>query len=143
MGSRTRPSSYVAFDSTDGFLYIADTGNQRVARLDTTKGIKGGPLPRQMEPLKDDAVIKDTTLEEIVPSGTLDAPSGIEVHGDLIYVTDATTSTFHVFDKKGTALRSLATDLPGGALSGFVFGPDGKIYFTDKSTSRVVRIDPQ
>ena len=96
-----------------------------------------------MEPLKDDAVMKDTTLEEIVPSGTLDGPSGIEVRGDLIYVTDATTSTFHVFDKKGTEVRSLATDLPGGALSGFVFGPDGKIYFTDKSTSRVVRIDPQ
>lgn len=136
-------SSHVAFDSTDNFLYIADTGNQRIARLDTTKGTKGGPLPRQMEPLKDDAVMKDAALEEVVPGGVLDSPSGIEVHGDLIYVSDAATSTFHVFDKKGTEVRSLATDLPAGALSGFVFGPDNKIYFTDKNTSRVVRIDPQ
>ncbi len=58
-------------------------------------------------------------------------------------MTDTATSTFHVFDKTGTALRSLATDLPAGALAGFTFGPDGKIYFTNKLSGQVLRIDPQ
>jgi streptogramin lyase len=84
-----------------------------------------------------------TDVEEIVPPGTLAKPSGIEIHGGLIYVTDAATSTFNVYDKTGKAVRSLATDLPAGALAGFTFAPDGKIYFTDKIGGRVLRIDPQ
>ena len=77
-----------------------------------------------------------------IPAGALAKPSGIEIHGDLVHVTDAADSTFHVFDKAGAALRTLATDLPAGSLAGFTFGPDGKIYFTDKVAGRVMRIDP-
>ena len=112
-------------------------------RLDTTKGTKGAALDRQYEPLKDNGMMDGTTVDEIVPAGTLTKPSGLEIHGGLIYVTDAATSTFNVFDKKGTAIRSLTTDLPAGSLSGFTFSSDGKIYFTDKVAGRVLRIDPQ
>jgi hypothetical protein len=45
-------------------------------------------------------------------------------------------------DKTGTAIRSLATDLPADSLAGFTFGPDKKVYFTDKRRGRVMRIDP-
>ncbi len=142
-GATDGTPSHVFFDGEDHFLYVADTGNARVVRLDTTKGAKGGPLDRQMEPLKSDAVMNRTDVEVLVPAGTLAKPSGIEIHGGLIYVTDAATSTFIVFDKTGKAIRSLATDLPAGSLAGFTFAPDGKVYFTDKVGGRVLRIDPQ
>ena len=58
-------------------------------------------------------------------------------------MTDAATSKFHVFDKTGKALASLDTGLAPGSLSGFTFGPDQKIYFTDKVGERVFRIDPK
>ena len=142
-GAEDGTPSHVFFDADDGFLYVADTGNGRVGRLDTTKGRKGASLDRQMEPLKDDAVMTGTTVEDVVTAGTLTRPSGIEVFGGLVYVTDAATSTFHAFDKAGTAIRMLATALPPGSLAGFAFGPDKKIYFTDKRGGRVLRIDPQ
>lgn len=142
-GASDGTPSHVFFDAEDGFLYVADTGHGRVVRLDTKKGTKGPELDRQYEPLKADALMMGTDVEEIVAPGTLTKPSGLEVHGGLIYVADAATSTFNVYDKTGTALRSLATDLPAGSLAGFTFGPDGKIYFTDEVDGRILRIDPQ
>lgn len=136
-------SSHVFYDASDKVLYIADTGNQRIAKLDTTTGTEGGRLPLRNEPLKKSAVIEGTTIEDVVPAGTLEQPSGLEIRNNLIYVTDTATSTFHVFDKTGKELRKLETGLPAGSLSGFTFGPDGKIYFTDRNGGKVVRIDPE
>lgn len=142
-GSEDGTPSHVVFDHEDGFLYVADTGNGRVVRLDTTKGKKGTPLDRQMEPLGDDGMMTGTDVEEVVPRGVLQKPAGIEIRGGLVYVTDAATSKFHVFDKQGTQVRELATDLPAGSLAGFTFSSTGKVYFADRTRSRIVRIDPK
>jgi len=135
--------SHVFFDADDSFLYVADTGNQRIVKLDTTKGKMGGELERQNEPLKAQAVMLDTDVEEVVPPGTLEKPSGLEVYKGNIYVTDTATSTFHVFDKTGKELRRLETGLPPGSLAGMAFSPTGKLYFTDKVAGKVLRIDTQ
>ena len=142
-GADDGTSSHVFYDADDQFLYVADTGNARVVRLDTTKGKKDGDLPRMMEPLVDEAIMTGTEVEIVVDAGMLEKPSGLEIRGGLIYVTDAATSKFHVFDKTGKMIRSLATDLPAGSLSGFTFGADGKIWFTDRIGGRVFRIDPK
>lgn len=135
-------SSHLFYDASDKMLYVADTGNKRIAKMDTTTGTKGGKLPLKNEPLVDNAVMKGAVVEDVVPEGTLEQPSGLEIRNGLIYVTDTATSTFHVFDKTGKELRKLETGLPAGALSGFTFGPDGKIWFTDRKASKVFRIDP-
>ncbi len=135
-------SSHLFFDSTDNFLYIADTGNKRIVKLDTKSGTKGGRLPRRNEVLKDQGLMEGTDVEEVVAPGTLEAPSGLEIRNELIYVTDAATGFFHVFDKTGKELRKLDTGLGADVLSGFTFGPDGKIWFTDRKRGKVLRIDP-
>ena len=61
--------SHVFFDADDNFLYVADTGNARIVKLDTTKGTKGGELERQNEPLAGQAVMLDTDVEEVVAAG--------------------------------------------------------------------------
>jgi hypothetical protein len=135
--------SHVFFDADDNFLYVADTGNARIVRLDTTRGTKGGELERQNEPLAGQAVMLDTDVEEVVPPGTLEKPSGLEVYKGNIYVTDAATSTFYVFDKTGKELRRLETGLPANSLAGMAFSPSGKLYFTDKVAGKILRIDTQ
>jgi hypothetical protein len=136
-------ASHLVFDAEDAHLYVADTGNARIVRLDTKKGTKGESLPRRNEPLVDQGMMTGVDVEVVVAPGALTQPSGIELRGGLLYVTDTATSTFHVFDKTGKEVRRLATDLPPDSLAGFTFGPDGKIWFTDKVTGRILRIDPQ
>jgi sugar lactone lactonase YvrE len=141
-GAEDGTPSHLVLDPNDQFLYVADTGNGRIVRLDTTKGEKTGELERYNEDLKDSGLMTGVDLEVVVPPGVLEKPSGIEVKNDLLYVTDAATSTFHVFQKDGTEVRKLSTGLPAGALAGFTFGPDDKIWFTDKVGGKVLRIDP-
>lgn len=133
--------SHLALSAADGMLYIADTGHGRVARLDTKSGTQGSKLPRQLEPMAGRYYMNDAVIEDFVPPGTIDAPSGIEFHKDIVYVSDNATSKFFAFDKSGKLLRTLETGLPEGALAGFTFGPDGRIWFVDMAGSRILRID--
>ena len=133
--------SHLVHDPEGKQLYVADTGNKRIARLDTSSGVLG-PAFAGPEPIKERRMVNDAVLVDVVPPGTLEAPSGIELHDDLIFVTDHATSRFYAFDLAGQQIRHLDTGLPPGSLAGFTFGPDDKIYFTDLLTSRVYRIDP-
>jgi hypothetical protein len=136
-------SSHLAYDPSDRQLYIADTGHQRIARLDTTSGTIG----ETFSGLEDVAVrrhVDDAVVVDVVPPGTLQAPSGIELHGELLFVTDQATSRMYAFDRAGQLVRQLDTGFPPGSLSGLAFGPeDGKAYFADMLSGRVYRIDPR
>ena len=96
-----------------------------------------------MERIAGNAMMTGTDVEEMVPAGTLEKPSGLEIHKGLMFVTDAATSKVHAFDKAGKAIRHLDTGLPAGSLAGLGFGGDGKLYFTDKVGGRVLRVDPR
>ncbi len=135
--------SHMKFSQVDGFLYIADTGNKRVARLDTTSGTIGGNATPNLDALKVCKLMKDAVIEDVVPAGQLDAPSGLALTEDSLYVSDNATSLLHAFALDGTPLRSLDTGLPSGSLAGIAVGPDDKLYLTDKLTGRVYRIDPR
>ena len=141
-GAIDNTPSHIFYDSSDGFLYVADTGNARIVKLDTTKGsITEQRLQRQNEPLAGQGIYGDTDVEVVVPEGVVAKPSGLEIIGDNIYVTDPSTSEFIVFDKAGKELHRLKTDLPEGSLAGFAIGPDQKIWFVDRTGGRVMRID--
>jgi DNA-binding beta-propeller fold protein YncE len=132
------PSNLV-FDPSDGQLYVADTGNKRIVALDTKSGTVGAAMP-SLEPAIPHRMMGDVLVELVAP-GTLEAPSGITLKDKFLYVTDQATSAIHAFDLTGKLVRSLDTGLPAGSLAGLTVGPDGKIYFVDSNTSRVLRID--
>jgi DNA-binding beta-propeller fold protein YncE len=81
-------------------------------------------------------------VTELVPPGLLSKPSGLALHGDVLYVTDNATSSIYAFDTSGKLLLQLDTELPAGTLAGIAVGPDDKLYFTDQHTGGVSRIDP-
>lgn len=134
--------SHLALDAATGQLYVADTGNHRILRLDIESGTLGSNFSG-FEDVIERRNIDDAIVADVVPPGLLNEPSGIELHDNLLFVTDHATSLFYVFDLEGQLVRTLDTGLPPGSLAGLAFGPDDdKIYFADRLTGRVYRIDP-
>jgi hypothetical protein len=134
-------SSHLDYDPTTKLLYIADTGNQRVLALDTTTGTQGDSFGG-LEEVETRIEMVDAELGELVGPEKVQSPSGVEVRGDVIFVSDSATSKFHAFSRSGEELRSLATNLDIGSIGGFTFGPDNKLYFVDILGGRVLRVDP-
>lgn len=134
--------SHMEFRKEDGQLYIADTGHGRIVKLDTASGVPGGGLAPVYEPLADAGTVKDAVLTEFLAPGTLDQPSGLALHGDVLFVSDHASSWIFAFALDGTLLRALDTGMPPGTLAGITFGPDDRLYFADMLTGSVHRIDP-
>lgn len=139
----SRVPSHMVYNPDDGFLYIADTGNGRVVKLDTMSGEPGGAFSPVYEPLADYGYMDNAMLMEVVPAGTVEHPSGIALHDGVIYVSDNATNTFYAFDLDGTLLRTLETNLQAQSLAGIEIGRDNKLWFTDMYSGTVYRLDPK
>lgn len=132
--------SHLALESSTAKLYIADTGNSRVAVLDTNKGTPGAALDtlEPTVPVRMDGV----SFADLVPPGVLQAPSGIALAGQIVYVSDNATGRISAYTTSGHLVRYLDTGLAAGALGAIVIGPDGKLYASDLTASRIYRLDP-
>jgi hypothetical protein len=133
--------SHLVYDPRDGALYVADTGHGRVVRLDTTSGRDEGTLPTDDPQMPEVTVRVGTSLHELVPPGVLEAPSGIALEGDILYITDNGASLILAVDLEGKVLGSLDTGLPRGTLAGITIGPDGRAYLADVLRGVVRRVE--
>ncbi len=124
------------------WLYIADTGNGRVVRLDVSTGVDEGDISPVYEPLAYSSMVQGATLEEVVPAGTLSQPSGLAIRDGLLYVSDYATKKISAFDLEGNLVRELQLDIPNG-ITGLHFGPEGRLYFVEKDVGNVWRIEPR
>jgi len=133
--------SHLALDHATGWLYIADTGNGRVVRLNTLSGTVGAEFS-PYEPMVESVAMDGAVLEDVVPTGLLAAPSGLAIAGSgdtaVLYVGDRATGTILAYTPAGVEIARLATDLPG--LAGLALGPDGSLYATSYDEGRVVRL---
>jgi DNA-binding beta-propeller fold protein YncE len=136
--------SHLEYDERDGSVFVADTGNSRVVRVDSTSGMPGEPL--ECDDIQLGTTVEqvvDSTVEVVVPAGVLKQPSGLALSGDVLFVTDNTTSRVVTFSLDGEVLDIFDTGLPPGTLAGIAVGPDGRAYISDLLTGVVRRIEPR
>ena len=134
--------SHLALDRTARQLYVADTGHARVVRLAIDSGTPGGDVPT-LDPIAVHHRMDGAQLEELVPPGTLTAPSGLALTDDALIVTDNATSKIWWFERDGSVIGSVTTTLPAGSLSGITVGPDEQLYVSDLLSGTAYRVEPR
>ena len=131
-----------------GHLYIADTMNHRIRRVDAETGVMstfaGFGHPR--------------FGGDGGPAGKagLNEPAAVAVHGDRLYVADQSNNRVRVIDLNtqtiatvagtgpavynGDGMSALEASLAGP--SGLAVGPDGTLYIADTFNGRIRAVDP-
>lgn len=132
--------SHMAFDAKQGKLWIADTGNRRIASLDTTQG--GDDMIRlaTKEPGTTHLEVMDGA-SVVTLAGTQDllaAPSGIALYDGVIYVSDASSGLIVAFNEQGQIIDWLNTGTTG--IFGITFDQDGNLYLVHGPQNMVVKI---
>ena len=135
-------TSGLALDRDNDYLYIADTGNGRIVRLDVRSGVRGGMLLPNYDFVRVHHQMNDAEFEEIELGGEpMGKPSGLALHDGLLYVVDYSYSELRVFTTEGEPVRTLYTDFPPESLGILVVGPDDRIYFNVPGRGEIYRIN--
>ena len=133
--------SQMAYDSTTGLLYAADTGRNRIVALDTNSGRQGGAIT----PNYDGTVqryVHGAALSTVINGASvgLVRPAGLRLVGDTLFVTDNATSRVYGFSKDGELLDWVDMELASGSLAGLTFDSAGRMYLVDTSANQILRV---
>lgn len=134
--------SHCVVDKRTNWLYIVDNGGQRVLRLDTRSGTiaPGNPSFGPFEPYVE-YKNKTGATWEVVISGGLQQPAGIDVVGTHLLVSDHATGDIIFYDMT-TDFNEVGRVNVGAGVMGIKVGPDGRIWGVNATTSTVLRVDP-
>ena len=138
--SKDGTPSHLWFDHATDELYVVDTGNNRVIVLDTRTGERGAPLSPNYDGCE--MYSMDGADYRVFVEGAdhgMVKPSGIDVQGDLVYVSDAGSPAVYAFSKSTGELVDFA-EIPHD-INGIAFDPAGDLYFVDPVANAVLRIN--
>jgi len=130
--------SHLAYDPESAMLYIADTGANRIAVLDTTSGKRGDQTSPNYDGT-DQYRQKNGDLWTLIEGGDvgLEAPSGIALHAGMLFVSDATNPAIYAFDLSGEMIDFLELNT---SINGIAFDAGGSLCFVDPDADEVVRL---
>lgn len=131
--------SHMVFGRDSGELFVADTGNARIGVLDPSTATLRSTLQGAETPVKQMEGATWTTLVD-AEDGELEAPSGIALADEVLYVTDNATSRITAFSLDGERLDWLDVDSPAGSLMGIRVGDNGSLFVVDNLGERVLEI---
>jgi hypothetical protein len=140
-------SSHMELDHATGLLYIADSGNGRIAVLDTKSGTKGTTISPNYDG-GPQYYVTGATLTTLVSSldvEQLQKPSGLALHDGKIWVSDNRNALILAFDLDGKLVDwlDLGSFVSTGSLMGMDFDSQGRLYVVDAVNHKVFRIAPK
>jgi len=134
--------SHLILDKATGWLYIADTGNKRIVRMDINSGSSYAKLTATNEALAGFEEYRGEKQEVVASTGLTD-PCGIEFYQGRLLVSDNATGDIVIYDATVTPIVEKGRIKTGTiGIMGIKVGPDGKIWYVDNKGNKVVRIDP-
>ncbi len=138
--------SHMVYDHDSELLYVADTGNARVAVLDASTALQVSEFAGFETSVQESEGATWTTFvagaDAAAGEEGLQAPSGIALHNGVLFVADNLTSRISAYDLGGNLLETLDLDIAEGGLMGIRVSPDGgSLYAVDFIGDRVLRVE--
>lgn len=135
--------SHIAYRPGDKAVYFADTANGRIVKYlpDSATMTLANPMRNQDGLTMGPSAELTAMVTDVVAKGTVDKPSGLEIKGDTMYVTDNANGKMFKFSVAGEMQGVVQTGVKPAGLAGLTVGPDNKIYFVDMVDNRVLRLE--
>ncbi|TAH42572.1 MAG: T9SS type A sorting domain-containing protein [Bacteroidetes bacterium] len=132
--------SHLVLDKESGMLYIVDTNNDRILKMDIHSGSFAANLT-QYEAVAEYSSYTGASWSVFANTGLV-TPSGIDIIEDRLIVSDYASGDIIIYSTAGSTgveLGRIVTGTPG--IMGIKIGPDGKIWYVNATTNIVGRID--
>ena len=134
-------SSHMEIDPVSGWLYIADTGNERILRMDPNSGQFAQNLNPYGEPLALYWRMSGTDLN-IVADTDLTYPTGLDIYEDRLLVSDYANGDIIVYDITQDPVVELGRIETGlsNEIMGLKVSPEGAIWYVCSNANELYQI---
>ncbi len=134
-------ASHLVLDKETGWLYIIDSGNKRVLKMNTETGTKKGNLALTNEQLAEHWEMEGFDWK-VFTNSNLSSPAGIEISEGVLYVSDNETGEIIAYGlETGFELDRFDTGKKG--IMGIKADAEGNLWFVSSKTHEVFRIEPK
>jgi hypothetical protein len=137
-------SSHMVLDHSNDMLYICDTGNQRIIRMNINAGEIGNDLDPYGENIEGYYSMIGADFETVIDSGLV-LPTGIDIYNTFLLVSDYSTGDIHIYDLDPTnqfqLIHKLGTYIIDDLMS-IKVGPDGTIWLVSTNANKLYQILP-
>lgn len=137
-------SSHMVLDHSNDMLYICDTGNQRIIRMNINAGEIGSDLDPYGENIEGYYSMIGADFETVIDSGLV-SPTGIDIYNTFLLVSDYSTGEILIYNLEPTnqfqLVHKLETNIIDDLMS-IKVGPDGIIWFVSTNANKLFQILP-
>ena len=137
-------SSHMVIDQISGALYICDTGNQRILKMNTNSGSINYNLTPYGESIQGYYSMHGAEYEIIIDSGLI-SPTGIDIYDNYLLVSDYSSGEIIVYDISQPniiqELKRLQTNMMSDVM-GIKVGPDGSIWYVCTNSNKLYQMLP-
>lgn len=133
--------SHIVEDDVSSILFVCDPANSRILWMNTSSGKIDKTIPLINEQLASHQEMKGLEWGVFTDTG-LDKPCGIEIVGDILYVSDNATGEIIAYHKETKEELARVTASTEGIM-GLKADKNGVLFFVNAETHDVVRVDPK
>ncbi len=132
--------SHIIMDKNSGKLYMCDTYNGTVVMIDPSTASATTKLTAPNEIL--DRYYKMEGATSSVFASGLQQPSGIDINGNRLFVSDYKTGIIHVYNLE-TKEEIATLDTGSDGITGIKVSKDNRLWFVNYLTNKLYQVIPK